>query len=88
MRRICSRNAAHGRAKWLRADDPEIVEEWKWLGSPVWELNEILCVGNMFKNKLQLVFMKGAAGFYESCRVQRSRQPLQCRTGRQPEASD
>ena len=41
--------------------DPEIVEEWKWRGSPVWELNGIICVGNIFKNKVQLVFMNGAA---------------------------
>ena len=41
--------------------DPEIVEEWKWMGSPVWELNGIICVGNIFKNKVQLVFMNGAA---------------------------
>lgn len=41
--------------------DPEIIEEWKWMGSPVWELNGIICVGNIFKNKVQLVFMNGAA---------------------------
>jgi len=37
--------------------DPEIVEEWKWRGAPVWSLNGIICVGNIFKNKVQLVFM-------------------------------
>ena len=41
--------------------DPEIVEEWKWMGSPVWELNGIICVGNIFKTQVQLVFMYGAA---------------------------
>jgi len=41
--------------------DPEIIEEWKWMGSPVWELNGIICVGNIFKNQVQLVFMNGAA---------------------------
>jgi hypothetical protein len=41
--------------------DPEILEEWKWMGSPVWELDGIICVGNIFKNKVQLVFMNGAA---------------------------
>lgn len=41
--------------------DPEIIEEWKWMGSPVWELQGIICVGNIFKNKVQLVFMNGAA---------------------------
>ena len=41
--------------------DPEIMEEWKWMGSPVWSLNGIICVGNIFKNKVKLVFMYGAA---------------------------
>jgi hypothetical protein len=46
--------------KTILETDPEIVEEWKWMGSPVWELNGIICVGNIFKNKVQLVFMNGA----------------------------
>ena len=41
--------------------DPEIIEEWKWMGAPVWSLNGIICVGNIFKNKVKLVFMYGAA---------------------------
>ena len=41
--------------------DPEIIEEWKWMGAPVWELNGIICVGNIFKNKVKLVFNDGAA---------------------------
>jgi hypothetical protein len=41
--------------------DPEIVETWKWMGSPVWERGGILCVGNIFKNKVKLVFMYGAS---------------------------
>lgn len=41
--------------------DPEIIEEWKWMGAPVWSLNGIICVGNIFKNKVKLGFMDGAA---------------------------
>ena len=41
--------------------DPDIIEEWKWMGSPVWEINGIICVGNIFKNKVQVVFHNGAA---------------------------
>ncbi len=41
--------------------DPGIVEEWKWMGSPVWSLDGIICVGNIFKDKVKLVFMDGAA---------------------------
>ena len=41
--------------------DPEIIEEWKYMGAPVWSLNGTLCVGNIFKNKVKLGFMDGAA---------------------------
>ena len=41
--------------------DPEIVEEWKYMGAPVWSLGGILCVGNIFKKKVKLGFMHGAA---------------------------
>ena len=41
--------------------DPGIVETWKWMGSPVWELGGIICVGNIHKNKVKLTFMDGAA---------------------------
>ena len=45
----------------ILAVDPEVYEQWKWMGSPVWELKGILCVGNIFKNKVKLTFMDGAA---------------------------
>ena len=41
--------------------DPGIVEEWKYMGSPVWSLDGILVTGNIFKNKVKLGFMHGAA---------------------------
>jgi hypothetical protein len=41
--------------------DPGIVEEWKWMGSPVWSFNGIICVGNIFKNKVKLVFQDGVS---------------------------
>lgn len=41
--------------------DPDIVEEWKWMGAPVWELDGILVVGNIFKTKVKLGFMYGAS---------------------------
>ncbi|PPF84643.1 hypothetical protein C5B96_06925 [Subtercola sp. Z020] len=40
--------------------DEGIVEEWKWMGAPVWELDGILVVGNIFKTKVKLGFMYGA----------------------------
>lgn len=41
--------------------DPGIVETWKWMGAPVWELDGILIVGNIFKTKVKLGFMYGAS---------------------------
>jgi len=41
--------------------DPDIIEEWKYMGAPVWSLNGIICVGNIFKTKVKLGFMNGAA---------------------------
>ncbi|MET0955885.1 MAG: DUF1801 domain-containing protein [Cryobacterium sp.] len=44
----------------ILAVDAGIVEEWKWMGAPVWELDGILVVGNIFKSKVKLGFMYGA----------------------------
>jgi len=46
--------------KMILSVDSKIIEEWKWMGSPVWELDGIICVGNIFKEKVQIVFMNGA----------------------------
>lgn len=39
---------------------PEIVEEWKWRGTPVWYLNGIICTGETYKSIVKLTFAKGA----------------------------
>jgi hypothetical protein len=41
--------------------DPEIVEEWKWMGSPVWSHGGIVCLVNAFKDKVKLTFPEGAS---------------------------
>jgi len=41
--------------------DPEIIETWKWMGSPVWEREGIIAVGNVHKEKVKLTFSHGAA---------------------------
>jgi hypothetical protein len=41
--------------------DHEIVEEWKWMGTPVWSLGGIICTGETYKNVVKLTFAKGAA---------------------------
>jgi hypothetical protein len=41
--------------------DPEIIEEWKWMGSPVWSRDGIIAVANAHKGKVKLTFMHGAS---------------------------
>ena len=40
--------------------DPEIVEEWKWRGTPVWSHDGIVCLAKAFKDKVKLTFYPGA----------------------------
>ena len=46
--------------KTILAADPEIVEEWKWMGSPVWSKDGIIAVANAHKGKVKLTFDHGA----------------------------
>jgi hypothetical protein len=45
----------------IRKADPEIVEEWKWMGTPVWSHGGIVCTGETYKNLVKMTFHKGAA---------------------------
>ena len=49
-----------GVRKTILAADPEITEEWKWMGSPVWSRDGIIAVANAHKGKVKLTFMYGA----------------------------
>ena len=40
---------------------PDVVEEWKWMGTPVWSLGGILCTGESYKAAVKLTFLKGAS---------------------------
>src|SRR5216683_247769 len=51
---------SHVRALIKRAD-PEVVEEWKWRGVPVWSLDGIICTGETYKSVVKLTFAKGAS---------------------------
>jgi hypothetical protein len=46
--------------KTILAADQEVIEEWKWMGSPVWSRDGIVAVGNAHKGKVKLTFMYGA----------------------------
>jgi hypothetical protein len=41
--------------------DTEIIEEWKWMGSPCWSCDGLICVGNAHKEKVKLTFAQGAS---------------------------
>ncbi|MGD0300369.1 MAG: DUF1801 domain-containing protein [Bryobacteraceae bacterium] len=50
-----------GIRKSILAADREIIEEWKWMGSPVWSRDGIIAVGNAHKDKVKLTFAHGAS---------------------------
>jgi len=45
----------------VKEADPEVVEEWKWRGVPVWEHDGIICTGETYKSVVKMTFAKGAA---------------------------
>jgi hypothetical protein len=45
----------------IKEADPEVVEEWKWRGTPIWEHDGIICTGESYKDKVKLTFVKGAS---------------------------
>lgn len=45
----------------IKEADPDVVEEWKWRGVPVWEHEGIICTGETYKSVVKLTFAKGAA---------------------------
>ena len=47
--------------KLIKQADPDVVEEWKWMGTPVWSHDGILCTGESYKKVVKLTFAKGAS---------------------------
>ncbi len=45
----------------IKKADPEAVEEWKWMGTPVWEHDGIICTGETYKGVVKMTFAKGAS---------------------------
>jgi hypothetical protein len=45
----------------IKSEDPEVVEEWKWMGTPVWEHDGIICTGESYKAVVKLTFARGAS---------------------------
>jgi hypothetical protein len=57
--------------KLIKEADPDVVEEWKWMGTPIWSHDGIICTGESYKKVVKLTFAKGAflkdpAGLFNS----------------------
>ena len=44
----------------IKSADPDVIEEWKWMGTPVWSHDGIICTGESYKKVVKLTFAKGA----------------------------
>jgi hypothetical protein len=45
----------------IKQADPEVIEEWKWRGVPVWSHDGLICTGETYKNVVKMTFARGAA---------------------------
>jgi hypothetical protein len=70
----------------IKQADPEVVEEWKWRGVPVWSHDGIICTGETYKSVVKLTFAKGAslkdpAGLFNSSLEGNTRRAIDLREG-------
>jgi hypothetical protein len=70
----------------VKEADPEVVEEWKWRGTPVWEHDGIICTGETYKQVVKMTFAKGAslddpAGLFNSSLEGNTRRAIDFREG-------
>jgi len=47
--------------KLIKEADPDVVEEWKWMGTPIWSHDGIICTGKSYKSVVKPTFSKGAS---------------------------
>jgi hypothetical protein len=78
--------------KLINEADPQVVEEWKWMGTPVWSHGGILCTGESYKNVVKLTFAKGAslkdpAGLFNSSLDGKVRRAIDIHEGEEVEES-
>jgi hypothetical protein len=76
----------------IKEADPEIVEEWKWMGTPVWSHDGIVCTGETYKKVVKLTFAKGAslkdpARLFNSSLDGNTRRAIDIREGEEVDAS-
>ncbi len=72
--------------------NPDVVEEWKWMGTPVWSRDGILCTGESYKDKVKLTFAKGAslpdpAGLFNASLDGNTRRAIDIHEGEEVDAS-
>ena len=60
-RRLAGQDALPAPYIMIKQADPEVVEEWKWRGVPVWSHDGLICTGETYKNVVKMTFAKGAA---------------------------
>jgi hypothetical protein len=70
----------------VKRADPDVVEEWKWRGTPTWEHDGIICTGETYKNVVKMTFAKGAslddpAGLFNSSLEGNVRRAIDFREG-------
>jgi hypothetical protein len=75
----------------IRQADPEVVEGWKWRGTPTWEHDGIICTGESYKSVVKLTFAKGAslpdpAGLFNSSLEGNTRRAIDIREGEEVDA--
>ena len=78
--------------KLIKDADPEVVEEWKWMGTPVWSHDGIICTGESYKSVVKLTFAKGAslkdpAGLFNSSLDGNVRRAIDIKEGEVVDAS-
>jgi hypothetical protein len=78
--------------KLVKEADPEVVEEWKWMGTPVWSHDGIICTGESYKSVVKLTFAKGAslkdpAGLFNSSLDGNVRRAIDIHEGEEIDAS-
>jgi hypothetical protein len=70
----------------VKQADPEVVEEWKWRGTPVWSHDGMICTGETYKNVVKMTFAKGASledpsGLFNSSLEGNTRRAIDFREG-------
>jgi hypothetical protein len=70
----------------IKLADPEVVEEWKWRGVPVWSHDGLICTGETYKSVVKLTFAKGASlndpsGLFNSSLEGNTRRAIDLREG-------